>query len=125
MLLEDHSLGFSIATSYPLRNENKHVIFFRYNSIFDNRDQKEHFAIAFIIELCPFVKWGYFFGGIIFCELRVVSCELRVVSCELVFTHILRVASCELRVASCELRVASCELRVGFPSYQFILLLLF
>ena len=57
------------------------------------------------------------------CELSVASwfllifCELRVAS--------KRVASCELRVASCELRVESCELRVGFPSYQFFLLLLF
>ena len=34
-------------------------------------------------------------GGIVFCELRVVSCELVL----LIF--------CELRVASCELRVAS------------------
>ena len=54
-------------------------------------------------ELAPTLR------GIIFCELRVVSCELSVASW--------------LLIIFCELRVASCELRVGFPSYQFILLL--
>ena len=50
---------------------------------------------------------------------------LRVASCQLRVGFYSYFASCELRVASCELRVASCELRVGFPSYQFILLLFF
>ena len=46
----------------PLRNENKHVFIFRYISISDNRDQTEHFTIAFIIEFLRFLKWEYFFG---------------------------------------------------------------
>ena len=48
--------------SYPLRNENKHVIIFRYISIIDSRDKKEHFTIAFIIEFWRFLKREYIFG---------------------------------------------------------------
>ena len=49
--------------SYSLRNENKHVIIFRYISIIDNRDEKETFTIAFINRIMVTFKMGVLFLG--------------------------------------------------------------
>ena len=47
-----------------LRNENKHAIIFGYISIIDNRDQKENFTIAFLIQFWQFLKRGSIFWDI-------------------------------------------------------------
>ena len=47
---------------YPLRNENKDVIIFRYILIIDSRDQKENFTIALHNRILAIFKIRVIFG---------------------------------------------------------------